>query len=57
MGGSARAHEAAIGNIKVVKKVDKILYDQINIKKSYTCKFLWCPGDEVLLLNPALNYR
>ena len=42
IGGSARAHKAAIGNTKV----DKILYDQINIKKSYTCKFLWCPGED-----------
>ena len=31
MGGSARAYEAAIGNIKVVKKVDKILGDLINL--------------------------
>ena len=31
MGGSARAHKAAIGNIKVDKKVDIILYSLINI--------------------------
>ena len=37
MGASARAHEAAIENIKVVKKVDKILYDLINLRKSDVC--------------------
>jgi len=49
MGGSARAHEAAIGNIKVVKKVDKIIYDLINLYKSYTCEILWCPGEAIEL--------
>ena len=46
MGGSARAYEAATGNIKVVKKVDKIIYDLINLYKSYTCEILWCPGED-----------